>query len=114
MSFETGITGNVEYGEGDCFPPVDESKREYKKFSGDIYIIVKSELDSLGDGDFNQLKEKSIKKKLKKGKLCVDLAPNTYIVMPEDLYRYSEENTITVTEGELTNKNFQFWKCTSH
>jgi hypothetical protein len=111
--FETGITGNIEYGKGDCMPPVDESSRTYEKFKGEIYFIVKADLDNLGNGSLEQLKQRSISDKIKRGKLSIELPPNTYVVMLSDVYFYSAENTITITAGEVISKNFKFWKCTS-
>jgi len=34
--------------------------------------------------------------------------------MPEDVYLYSSENTITINQGEVLDKEFKFWKCTSY
>jgi len=33
---------------------------------------------------------------------------------PEDVYLYSEENTITINPGQVLEKDFRFWKCTSY
>ncbi len=113
-NFDTGIKGKVEYGSGDCMPPIDETNRSYEKFKGELVFIVKTDLDNLGNGDFENLKQHSIKTKIKRGKLGKELPPNTYVVMPENLYLYSEANTITIVEGEVLAKDFQFWNCTSY
>jgi hypothetical protein len=95
-------------------PPIDETNRSYEKFKGELVFIVKTDLDNLGNGDFENLKQHSIKTKIKRGKLGKELPPNTYVVMPENLYLYSEANTITIVEGEVLAKDFQFWNCTSY
>ena len=113
-NFETGIKGTVEYGQGDCMPVIDYESREYDNYKGHLYFIVKEELDSLGNGDFEQLKSSSIVVFIRKGKLSTELPKGTYIVMPDDVYFYSEENTITINPDEVLNRDFKFWKCTSY
>ena len=113
-NFETGIKGTIEYGQGDCMPIIDYESREYDNYKGDIFFIIKEDLDNLGDGDFDQLKNNSINLSVKRGKLSTELPVGAYLVMPEDVYLYSEENTITINSGEVLNKDFRFWKCTSY
>jgi len=113
-NFETGIKGTVEYGQGDCMPIIDYESREYDYYNGKIFFIFKDDLDSLGNGDFDQLKNNSINVFVRRGKLSVELPVGTYLVMPEDVYLYSGENTITINSGEVLNKDFKFWKCTSY
>ena len=113
-NFETGIKGTVEYGQGDCMPVIDYESREYDNYKGHLYFIVKEDLDSLGNGDFEQLKSSSVVVFIRKGKLSTELPKGTYIVMPDDVYFYSEENTITINPDEVLNKDFKFWNCTSY
>ncbi len=113
-NFETGIKGTVEYGQGDCMPGFNYESREYEKYKGEIYFIKKEDLDSLGKRSFEQLKFNSISVKVKQGKLSAKLPIGTYLVMPKDVYLYSEDNTITITSEDVLNKNFKFWKCTSY
>ena len=110
----TGLTGNVKYGIGDCMPIIDESSRVYNNYDGDIYFIVKTDLENLGNGDLDELKAKSIKKTIEDGKLDVELPVNTFLVMPSDVYLYSDYNTIIIKEGIALEKDFKFWKCTSY
>ncbi len=112
--FETGIIGAIEYGQGDCMPIIDYASREYDNYKGKLFFIIKKDLDNLGNGDFEQLKNNSIIISIKRGKLSTELSVGTYLVMPEDVYLYSEENTITINPGEVLNKDFKFWKCTSY
>jgi hypothetical protein len=110
----TGITGNIKYGIGDCMPSINESPRIYKNYSGEIYFIIKSDLENLGNGNFEQLKANSIHSNIKNGELAIELPVNTYLVMPEDVYLYSESNTVTIEKEIILNKNYKFWKCTSY
>jgi len=110
----TGITGNIKYGIGDCMPIIVESSRIYNNYNGEIYFIIKSDLENLGNGDFEQLKTNSIHSNIKNGELAIELPINTYLVMPKDVYLYSDSNTITIEKGIALNKNYKFWKCTSY
>ena len=110
----TGVIGVVEYGQGDCMPIIDESTRLYNKYNGDLYFIVKADLENLVNGDFEQLKENSIKTNIKDGELAIELPVDTFLVMPTDVYLYSEYNTIIIEEGIVLEKNFKYWKCTSY
>ena len=85
-NFETGIKGTIEYGQGDCMPIIDYESREYDNYKGDILFIIKEDLDSLGNGDFEQLKNNSITISIKQGKLSAELPVWTYIVMPDGVY----------------------------
>lgn len=109
-----GLIGNVKYGSGDCMPIIDESSRVYNNYNGEIYFIVKSDLENLGNGDFNVLKANSIKKTIVDGKLDVELPIDTFLVMPSDVYLNSDDNTIIIKEGITLQKDFKFWKCTSY
>ena len=44
-NFETGIKGTVKYGQGDCMPIIDYESREYENYKGDLYFIIKEDLD---------------------------------------------------------------------
>lgn len=114
VNFTTGLTGNVKYGIGDCMPIIDESSRVYNVYNGDLYFIVKSDLENLGDGNFDELKANSIKKTIVDGKLDIELPIDTFLVMPSDVYLCSDYNTIIIEEGIVLEKDFKFWKCTSY
>ncbi|MGE0079465.1 MAG: hypothetical protein AB7S48_16510 [Bacteroidales bacterium] len=114
VDIATVLTGNVKYGVGDCMPIIDESSRVYSDYNGDIYFIVKSDLENSGNVDFEELKANSIKKTIVGGKLEIELPIDTFIVMPSDVYLYSDYNTIIVKEGVVLEKDFKFWKCTSY
>lgn len=114
ISITTGIIGTVEYGQGDCMPSPDTIQREYSGYTGTIFFIVKEDLDSLGNGDYDNLKDNSINVNIKNGNLSAELSPDTYLVEPEDVYVYSSENSITITSEEVIHKDFKFFKCTSY
>ena len=113
-NIDTGIFGKIEYGMGDCMPIIDESIREYNNYNGEIYFILKSELENLGNGDFEELKSKSIHTTINKGKLEMELPIGIYLVMPNDVYLYSDYNTVVIESGIALQRNFDFWKCTSY
>lgn len=112
--YDTGIKGVVTYGQGDCMPIIDTTSRIYSNYSGTIYFIVKQDLDSLNNVDFDILKNSSVSSNSKNGEYSIELPTGTYVVMPEDVYLYSSSNTITINSGEILIKDFKFWKCTSY
>ncbi len=114
INITTGLSGNVKYGIGDCMPIIDERSRVYNNYNGDIFFIVKTDLENLGDGDFDELKANSIKKTIVNGNLDIELPIDTFLVMPADVYLYSDYNTIIIQEGIVLEKDFKFWKCTSY
>lgn len=110
----TGIYGTIKYGMGDCMPVINESTRTYTNYNGELYFIIKADLDNLGNGDFTQLKANSIHTNITNGVLAMELPENTYLVMPKEVYLYSDSNTITIQKGVALKFNFNFWKCTSY
>lgn len=109
----TGAYVTIKYGEGDCMPEINESARIYTNYNGEIYFIIKADLDNLGTGNFAQLKANSIHSNVKNGVLAIELPVNTYVVMPKDFYDNSNLNTITIKKETALYSNFKFWKCTS-
>ena len=110
----TGIIGTVKYGQGDCMPSPDPIRRQYQDYTGSVFFVLKEDWDSIDNGDFELLKNRSIHIHIKQGKLSVDLPVGTYLVIPEDVYAYSDANTITIKSGEILSKDFSFFKCTSY
>ncbi len=110
----TGLKGKIRYGIGDCMPIINEPSRVYNNYYGRLHFIVKSDLDNLGNGDFDKLKANSITKLVFNGKLAIELPIDTFVVMPSDVYEYSDYNTIIIQEGVVLKKNFKFWKCTTY
>lgn len=112
--YDTGIKGLVESGQGDCMPIIDYSSRTYDKFRGEIYFIVKEDLDSLGNGSFNDLKNNSISVSIKFGKLSEEIPAGTYMIFPADDEYRSETNPIIIKSGEVLNMDIKLWDCTSY
>jgi len=110
----TGIKGNVKYGSGDCMPGLDNENIEPDNYTGNVYFFVKSELDNLEEGGLSELKEHSIKVKVKDGDLAASLPVDSFVVMVEDYYLYSEYNTIAIKANEVLQRDFIFFKCTSY
>ncbi len=54
-------------------PEIDENSREYNNYNGEIYFIVKFDLENLGNGDFEQLKANSIHTNVSNGTLEIEL-----------------------------------------
>jgi hypothetical protein len=113
ISLTTGVVGIVEYGQGDCMPGLS-SQREYSDYNGKIFFVIKDDWDNLGNGDYVRLKTNSINVLIIQGKLSAELPVGTYLVMPEDINVYSEENTINIKLGEILDKDFKFFRCTSY
>jgi hypothetical protein len=110
----TGVYGTIKYGMGDCMPVINESARIYTNYNGELYFIIKADLDNLGNGNFEQLKANSIHTNIINGQLAIELPENTYLVMPKEVYLYSDSNTITIQKGVALKFNSNFWKCTSY
>jgi hypothetical protein len=113
-AISTGLIGHVRYGIGDCMPVIIESPRVYDNYNGDLYFIVKTDLDNLGNGDFDELKANSIETQVKNGELAIELPADTFLVMPYDVYLYSDANMVVIREGIILEKDFKFWKCISY
>jgi hypothetical protein len=114
QTFTTGLQGKIDYGEGDCMPTISTPDKEFKAYNGELFFINKIELDNLGFGDLESLKYKSIHCHISNGNIDLELKPGTYVIMPNNLYEYSGDNTIQVKQGEMVAKDFQFWKCITY
>ena len=104
-----GISGVVGYGQGDCMPAIDLSKRSYSPYNGEVYFYHKAALDQLGNGDFAQLKAITPHYPVRDGKLAAVPPADTYVVMLDTFY--SREYVVTITAGQLVTQDFKFWKC---
>ncbi len=111
--FTTGLKGTLYLGMGDCMPVIDEANRDYEKYDGRVYFIEKSAADTLGQPGFVLLKNGSTSVVLRNGKMAVELPAGTFLVMPEDQYFNDPSNTITITEGQITEQDVKIWICTS-
>ena len=114
MNTTTGLSGTIKYGIGDCMPIIDEQSKVYNDYNGDLFFIVKSDLENLGNGDFDELRANSIEKTILNGNLEIELPIGTFLVMPSDVYLYSNYNTLIIQERIILEKDFKFWKCTSY
>ena len=112
--FQTGIVGTVRFGSGDCMPPVSHDDSDFYPYTGTLYFIIKEDLDNLGVENFSALLENSISVYVKNGNLLFGLPPETYVVMPKDLFQYTDANTIIIVTDEVIEKDFDFWQCTSY
>lgn len=110
LNIKTGITGTIKYGFGDCMPSPDA--KIYNNYNGVLYFILKSDIEQ--NNNFEQLKEKSIKTTVKNGSFAKELPVGTYLIMPNDVYLYSDYNTVIVKENTVLETDLNFWKCTSY
>mgnify|MGYP001809644901 FL=1 len=110
----SGIEGTIMYGEGECMPVIVEEDREYEEYNGTVYFVLRSALDSLGENDFGLIREISLRKEIRDGKLNAQLPPETYVIMTEEFYSFTPENTVTISCGEWVEQDFKFWQCTSY
>jgi hypothetical protein len=113
-NFETGINGTIKIGYGDCMPIIDTTSRTYENFSGKVYFVRKSEVDASVYSDIQQLKENSIYKKIKNGKLSVELPADTFYVLTDDINSTYPSNMVVISSGQVLQKDFEFWVCTSY
>jgi hypothetical protein len=107
-----GIQGVVSYGQGDCMPVIDLSKRSYRPYNGEVYFYRKAALDQLGSGDLAQLKAVSPHYPVRNGQLAAVPPPDTYVLMLDSFY--STEYVVTITAGQLVTQDVKFWKCMSY
>jgi hypothetical protein len=107
-----GIRGAVRYGQGDCMPAIDFSKRVYKPYNGEVYFYRKAALDQLGNGAIAQLKAVSPHYPVRNGQLAAVPPADTYVLMLDSLH--STDYVVTITAGQLVSQDFTFWKCTSY
>ena len=111
--FTTGIVGIVEYGHADCMPSPDVPNIAYDKYNGILYFINKRVFENLGNGNLEELKEASIKTRIKNGELSIKLPVDTFLVIIEDVYQNTVDNTLIVEQGVILERDFKFWRCTS-
>jgi hypothetical protein len=107
-----GIQGVVSYGQGDCLPVIDLSKRSYRPYNGEVYFYRKAALDQLGRGDLAQLQAVSPHYPVRDGQLAAVPPPDTYVLMLDSFY--STEYVVTITAGQLVTQDVKFWKCMSY
>lgn len=111
--FTTGIVGIVEYGHADCMPSPGGPQVAYDKYNGVLYFINKRAFENLGNGNLEKLKEASIKTRIRNGELSIQLPVDTFLVIIEEVYHNTIDNTLIVEQGEILERDFKFWKCTS-
>lgn len=116
----SGATGSVEFGTGSCFPCAcngDDCSgcpaKNYSPYNGELVFIFKNKLDTLGNGNFDALRDSSPKTSVVSGQYSINVPVGEYVVMPPDVYQYAE-NFITVETGQIASRDFSFYKCTNY
>mgnify|MGYP006961683267 FL=1 len=112
--FSTGIHSSVLFGMGSCMPVIDESDRDYEKYDGRVYLVNKVAADSLGKSGFILLKQGSTSLVIRNGKLSAELPAGTFVVMTEEYFVNEPANTVTITDGQITDQDIKIWVCTSY
>ena len=113
--YNTGIKGTVMYGEGDCMPIVDPDNFVLEKFDGTLYFIVKTELDSLGNGDFQELLDNSFNVEITNGKLDDEVPAGTYTLTTGEnypgIFLSTNHIEIEIPLDDVVRQDFDFRKC---
>ena len=113
--YNTGIKGTVMYGEGDCMPIVDPDNFVLEKFDGTLYFIVKTELDSLGNGDFQELLDNSFNVEITNGKLDDEVPAGTYTLTTGEnypgIFLGTNHIEIEIPLDDVIRQDFDFRKC---
>jgi hypothetical protein len=109
----SGISSMIYYAEGDCMPPVNENSRNYKPYSGKVWIIEKSMADTLSVFLNDSSNSKIHFTTATEGNFSLLVAPGSYYIMPDTMFYISEENLVTIHPDDLIIKDFKFFKCTS-
>lgn len=112
--FSTGVHSTVFFGIGSCMPGIDESDRDYEKFDGRVYLVNKAAADSMGKPGFVLLKLNSTSLEINNGKLSAELPAGTFVVMTEEYFVNETTNTVTISEGRITDQDVKIWICTSY
>lgn len=111
----TGIKGTVMYGEGDCMPIVDPDNFVLEKFNGTLYFIVKTELDSLENGDFQELLDNSFNVEITNGKLDDEVPAGTYSLTTGEnypgIFLSTNHIEIEIPLDDVVRQDFDFRKC---
>lgn len=115
LEYNTGIKGTILYGEGDCMPIVDPNEFTLEEFNGTLYFIDKVELDSLGNGDFQELLENSFSVEIINGDLDSEIPAGTYTLSAGGTYPgifYGIAHIeIEISPNQVVKEDFDFWKC---
>jgi hypothetical protein len=113
--YNTGIKGTVMYGEGDCMPIVDPDNFVLEKFNGTLYFIIKTELDSLGNGDFQELLDNSFNVEITNGKLDDEVPAGTYTLTTGEnypgIFLGTNHIEIEIPLDDVIRQDFDFRKC---
>ena len=113
--YNTGIKGTVMYGWGDCMPIVDPDNFVFEKFNGTLYFIVKTELDSLGNGDFQELLDNSFNVEITNGKLDDEVPPGTYTLSAGENHPGgffgNNHKEIEIPLDVVVRQDIDFWNC---
>jgi len=127
----TGASGKVQFGRGDCIPCACNGEdcsgcpeRRYSPYNGDMLILKKSIVDSLtGSEDTTELISLGKRVSVEEGNYEISLDSGEYVVnllRNSGTYSFShnyapyDDRLLTISEGDVTEKDFTFFECTSY
>jgi hypothetical protein len=86
-----------------------------EKFNGTLYFIVKTELDSLGNGDFQELIDNSFNVEITNGKLDDEVPAGTYTLTTGEnypgIFLSTNHIEIEIPLDDVVRQDFDFRKC---
>lgn len=107
----SGIHGTVLYGQGDCTSPVDPNNRVYSEYSGKVWVVEKSVIDTMNIIQFDSTKSDYLSADATEGQFSLLVPPGTYYVIIDTLFYISSENLITLEPDDLLEREFKFYRC---
>src|SRR3989338_83728 len=107
-----GAYGAVEYGEGDCMPPLVDENIKYSDFNGYIYFV--DAVKFMGGGNYpdEEYFEENQKTKINNGYYEIKLEKGNYYAIPNkdsNVYYY-----IPIEDNQVIKKDIKFFKCLTY
>lgn len=107
-SLKSGITGTLQYGEGNCV--FDVSFRTYMPYSGYVFFVNKAVKDT-SSLSLNELLLISDSTNCNAGKFKQKLEVGVYYLCIREYLYLHEDNFFTINSNETTEQNFWIFKC---
>ena len=107
----SGINGTVLYGEGDCAITGSQNNRIYEPFSGKVWVVEKSILDTMNIIQFDTTNSSMFYTYASTGQFALMLPPGTFYIVLDTLFYISPENCVTLKPDDLIEREFRFYKC---
>ena len=109
VAIDEGAYGIIQYGEGDCMPPVVEERRRYTNFNGDVYFVREDEfLNGIIETD-EAFVSKGFKTSVKNGEYRIKLETGDYRPILKGVSQSNQK--ILIQDNKFIKKDFKFFKC---